>query len=196
MTRRDAGRARGSSVTDAILEAALAELAAGGPDGLSVERVAERAEVNKTTVYRRYPHRDDLVAACLERVLTQASELTATGSLRDDLSRLAAFVARFVESEAGRALFRAALSEGDGGAIAGLARRKMSEQLASAGAVVAAGPAVAAEGPPARGSAVFLLVGAVLHRVFLERAPADSAWQESVVDLLLRGLAGGGDPVA
>lgn len=57
MARRDAGRPRGRPVVDAVLDAVVAELAEHGPDGLSVERVARRAEVNRTTVYRRWSGR-------------------------------------------------------------------------------------------------------------------------------------------
>ena len=66
--RRDAGRPRGRHVTDAVLDATLAELAAAGLEGLSVERVALRADVHKTTVYRRWPTRAALVAAALQGI--------------------------------------------------------------------------------------------------------------------------------
>ena len=63
--RRDAGRARGGEpIVDAILEHTLADLARAGIDGLSIDRIARAAAVNKTTIYRRWPTREGLVADC------------------------------------------------------------------------------------------------------------------------------------
>jgi AcrR family transcriptional regulator len=46
-----------------ILEAALAEMEAAGPNGFSVPRVAQRADMALRTVYRHFPTRDELVDA-------------------------------------------------------------------------------------------------------------------------------------
>ena len=70
IARRDAGRARGAPIVEAVLTRTLEELAQAGLEGLSVERIARRAEVNKTSVYRRWPSRGELVAAALEQVLS------------------------------------------------------------------------------------------------------------------------------
>ena len=51
--RRDAGRARGEPIVDSILEHTLADLSRAGLDGLSIDRIARAAAVNKTTIYRR-----------------------------------------------------------------------------------------------------------------------------------------------
>lgn len=181
MPRRDAGRPRGAAVTRAIVDAALAELATGGPAGLSMERVARRADVHKTTVYRRFPRKEDLVAACLERVLSQSAQLPPTGSVRGDLSQLAAFVADLLTSDAGRALFRATLAEEAAPAVAALAHRALAGERAP-------------EGSETARRAVFVLVGAVIHRVFLERADPDKTWRHGVVDLLVDGLGGEASP--
>jgi len=50
-----------------ILDAALAEAAAVGLQRITVEDVVRRAGVSRMTVYRRYPRRDDLVAALVRR---------------------------------------------------------------------------------------------------------------------------------
>src|SRR4051794_23013210 len=50
---RTAPQLRGERVVEKILEATLEEMALKGFNGLSMEDVAERAGVAKTTVYRR-----------------------------------------------------------------------------------------------------------------------------------------------
>ena len=196
--RRDAGRPRGRPVTDAVLEATLAEIAEHGIDALSVERIARGASVNKTTVYRRWPTRAALVAAALERVLDDAaSQVPDTGSLRGDLLGLLGRLAAFLEGPAGRAVLIAALSEGAGGELAALATRRLGQQ--AAGGMPTLVSRARARGEWRQGvpdeQVVFTLVGAMIHRVTLERAPISAAWLESVVDLVLLGAtprAGGG----
>ena len=62
---RAPGRPRDARVDALVLETALAMLAEVGPTGLSVEEVAARAGVGKSTIYRRWPTKDDLVVASL-----------------------------------------------------------------------------------------------------------------------------------
>ncbi len=50
---------------NAVLTAALDLIAESGVDGVSIEQVAKRAGVARTTVYRRYATRDELVIAAL-----------------------------------------------------------------------------------------------------------------------------------
>jgi TetR/AcrR family transcriptional regulator, repressor for uid operon len=50
-----------------ILDAALTEAASVGLQRITVEDVVRRAGVSRMTAYRRYPRRDDLVAALARR---------------------------------------------------------------------------------------------------------------------------------
>jgi AcrR family transcriptional regulator len=50
---------------NAVLRAALDLIAESGVESVSIEQVARRAGVARTTVYRRYTSRDDLVIAAL-----------------------------------------------------------------------------------------------------------------------------------
>jgi AcrR family transcriptional regulator len=60
-----AGRPRDASADRQILQAAFRLLVAHGYGGMSIEGVAAAAGVAKTTVYRRYPAKRDLVVAAL-----------------------------------------------------------------------------------------------------------------------------------
>jgi AcrR family transcriptional regulator len=53
--------------TEAILDAAVVEFERHGVRRVAMEDVARRAGVSRTTIYRRFSNKDDLVAAVVER---------------------------------------------------------------------------------------------------------------------------------
>lgn len=91
---------RSERVVRDVLGASAKELARVGYAALRMDDVAASAGVNKTTVYRRWPTKPDLVRATLE-ALTQGPSVTPDlGSIRADLrALLAAFVARMETPE-------------------------------------------------------------------------------------------------
>lgn len=93
----------------AILAATLAQLGERGLEGLSVEQVAVAANVNKTSIYRRWPTRAELVVAALADGAS-ARDVVETGDLRADLIRLLHAKARQVATPRGRRIALALLS--------------------------------------------------------------------------------------
>lgn len=87
---------RSDDVVRSVLDAALVELASSGYSGLRMSSVASRAEVNKTTIYRRWPSREALVRSLVEKMQRPLREtrLPDTGHLEGDL--VEAFSRRFV----------------------------------------------------------------------------------------------------
>jgi AcrR family transcriptional regulator len=55
------------AATEAILDAALVEFDRHGIRKVALDDVARRAGVSRTTIYRRFANRDDLVAAVMDR---------------------------------------------------------------------------------------------------------------------------------
>jgi len=82
---RRPGRPRSAEAERAILAAALEELAATGVDGFSVEAVATRAGVGKTTIYRRWSNRDALILDALSALDAETQPRCKGVSARDDL---------------------------------------------------------------------------------------------------------------
>ncbi|MFD4989580.1 TetR/AcrR family transcriptional regulator [Streptomyces sp. NPDC058374] len=72
----------------AVLDAVLAELGERGYDGLTVESVAARAGVHRTTVYRRWGDVGGLLADVLDAAGDDDWGPPDTGSLEDDLTGL------------------------------------------------------------------------------------------------------------
>lgn len=104
---------RSARVRVAVLRAALEELAAVGYSSFSVDGVAERAGVHKTTVYRRWHNRENLLLeAILERWREQVP-IPDTGALASDLLAFGKAIAAGVQIPEVEAAIRAVTSIGD-----------------------------------------------------------------------------------
>jgi len=98
------GRPRDVDVDQRILASTFRQLVAVGYAGLSIESVASDAGVAKTTIYRRYPTKRDLVVAALRESTpfpAPALELPAREALE---ALVRAAVAMLIESGAFRVL--------------------------------------------------------------------------------------------
>ncbi|MGP4025760.1 TetR/AcrR family transcriptional regulator [Actinomadura sp. 3N407] len=83
---------RTARVRDAVRKATLAELAEHGYPGLTVDNVAARSGVHKTTVYRRWGNAEGLVADALELAAGEPWPVPDTGTLAGDLRAIARLV--------------------------------------------------------------------------------------------------------
>jgi AcrR family transcriptional regulator len=82
-------RRRGEELEAALLEAAWDELVAVGFAKLTMESVAARARTGVAVLYRRWPHKDDLVLEAISHYgRTHPVDLPDTGSLRGDMIEL------------------------------------------------------------------------------------------------------------
>lgn len=79
------GRPRSAEADRAIVEAALAVLADEGAAGFSMEAVATRAGVGKSTVYRRFSGAHELLARALGTLNDDLPAIPDSGSTRDTL---------------------------------------------------------------------------------------------------------------
>ncbi|GAA1164602.1 AcrR family transcriptional regulator [Kitasatospora gansuensis] len=90
---RGKGRPRSAAADLAILDATRAALAELGWGGLTMGHVAARAGVAKTTLYRRWPSKNELVVDAVASLFDDL-EVADLGSLRADIE---AVVFRFAE---------------------------------------------------------------------------------------------------
>jgi AcrR family transcriptional regulator len=122
---------RSARVRDAILAATFDELVDKGYPALSVEAVAARAGVNKTTVYRRWPTLDDLLVDALTTWSQEALPVPDTGAIETDLLELGREVARVLNEGAGRQIAAFILTAGLQSARLGEATRRYFDQQAT-----------------------------------------------------------------
>ncbi|MER7212931.1 TetR/AcrR family transcriptional regulator [Streptosporangium sp. NPDC000239] len=115
MEQRPGGRS--ARVRDAVRQATLAELAEHGYGGLTVENVAIRSGVHKTTVYRRWGSVEGLIADALELAREEPWPMPDTGSFQEDLREIVRLVqSGFADPVAGpvsAAFVTAAVQNGD-----------------------------------------------------------------------------------
>jgi len=101
---RGVGRPRSAASHQAILDAAFELVAELGVQGASIEAIAARAGVGKTTIYRRWPSKEALVADALGQLHLQI-QLPDTGSLRADLVALLTELLQHLRQETVHPLF-------------------------------------------------------------------------------------------
>ncbi|MDZ7966801.1 MAG: TetR/AcrR family transcriptional regulator [Nostoc sp. DedSLP03] len=95
------GRPRSIYADQAILQATLDLLAEVGYESMSIEAIASRAGVGKTTIYRRYTSKEELVADAIESLRDDLA-IPDTGSFWGDMDILIKNAAKKIDSPLGR----------------------------------------------------------------------------------------------
>ncbi|MEV7523905.1 TetR/AcrR family transcriptional regulator [Streptomyces sp. NPDC091371] len=95
----------------AVLAATITELTESGYAALTVEGVAQRAGVHKTTIYRNWKDPDALVADALAGHFATDIPIPDTGAVDSDLRALARSLVATMTTQAGRALLTTVLSD-------------------------------------------------------------------------------------
>jgi AcrR family transcriptional regulator len=88
-TEKKKGRPRNRETNKAILKAAAEIVIASGLAEMTIEGVAERAGVGKASIYRRWPTKGALAFEAVVDAIMAAEPTPDTGSLEDDLARVA-----------------------------------------------------------------------------------------------------------
>jgi AcrR family transcriptional regulator len=191
LKKRSRGRPGGGSeaIIHAILEATLDHLGRRGYARLSVEDVARRAGVNKTSVYRRWPTKSELVRAALSSLRQKDWAPPDTGALRTDLVELLRHTLAKLSAPRGSSIIRALMAERD--AELGALARKMREQQYAEDAVVF--ERAARRGELAKNADTRLLLefltAPILRRLFIARDKVDDEYIAQLVDVFLRGVS-------
>lgn len=107
---KKSGRPRSEDADKAIIEATLDLLAEVGVGAMSIESIASRAGVGKTTIYRRWSDKESLI--CDAMVALKGPPPQPHGAtLRDDLIELGDAAARGRESARRRKLYACFVGE-------------------------------------------------------------------------------------
>jgi AcrR family transcriptional regulator len=98
---------RTARVRSAVLDATVAELIERGYGGLTVDGVAARAGVNKTTLYRRWGGRDSLIVDAVETFAAAQVKVPDSGDIDEDLRLWARSILATLTGPVSGALVRA-----------------------------------------------------------------------------------------
>ena len=162
------------------------------PEATTYEEIASRAGVHKTTIYRRWPVKVELVADALDLHSEEHVPVPDTGSLRGDLTALAAAVAANITSVGGarrsRSIVAASAHSDD---LAETVNAFMARRVTATTAIIerAIGRS---EVPPGTDPNLVIeaLVGPIWFRFLLTGEPIDEAFLAPLVDLVDSGVRG------
>jgi AcrR family transcriptional regulator len=190
------GRARDPAADRAILEATLRLVAEEGYERLTMEGVAERAGVGKTTVYRRWASKRALALAAVDHIaelVTGGVERARAPRPEGGLERIAAATATFYRGPWGRALLGLVVETWRSPGLSRAVRARFLEPRREAlrRALRADVERGALRGGADLELAIDMVVGAVLYRALLGGARLDSAGAARLAAILRGGLAGG-----
>ncbi|MCA1272077.1 TetR/AcrR family transcriptional regulator [Streptomyces sp. 7G] len=193
------GRPRSTAADAAILEATRASLVDLGWSKLTMSDVATRAGVPKTTLYRRWAGKNELVVDAVA-VLFDELELPDRGSLAADVQGVVLQFAALLERPEARTALMAVVAESTRddslrhrirSAIVDRQKRLVllgRERAQARGELRYEDDAAAA----ARNADLIfdVIAGAVVHRTLVSAEPVDAEWASGFTSLLLLGLAG------
>ncbi|GLW33781.1 TetR/AcrR family transcriptional regulator [Actinoplanes regularis] len=169
-----------------IFDATLQLLAERGYERLTIEGVADRAGVNKTTIYRWWPSKPALLGAALGGAPLLRFAVPDTGSLHGDLTALVRALVDVLTEPASAALAAAALgAASQNPELAALVQTFFADRLAAELPIFRR---AAARGELPDGTDPMLVIdalaGAVWVRVLLRRLPVEEDFAENLATLL------------
>ena len=189
--RRRPGRRREPETEMKILAATRAVLAESGMAALTVEGVALRARVAKTTIYRRYRSRHDLALAVLIDMVRTSAAVPDLGSTRAELVQLLrGSLIVLGETLLGRVMQGLIPELANDVHLAGAFRDKVvALRVAEVARVLQRGAARGDLRPDLDAWLVHeLLFGPVYYRLLLSGEPLEPSFADRIVDALLPGM--------
>lgn len=171
------------------MDSAFALMVETGIRGFSVREVARRSGIPKSSIYRRWPTRGELLAAVLSRLSTNGSA-PDTGSLRGDLVEIVRKEIASLEESDG-VLPRVALEARTDAELAPVVRDILSQRRRTNASVVSRG----AERGEVRANvdtdaALDLVLGTVWSRL-IRHGPLRASDADGIVDDAIKGIGDG-----
>jgi AcrR family transcriptional regulator len=182
---RSGGRA--ADVVERVVAATLEELSRVGYEAMRVEDIAARSGVNKTTIYRRWPTKAELLASAMSNAAQQRMPAVDTGTLKGDLR--ASLLASFDLGPFEQGMLRVVQMERAHQEVDAFAQRMREEVRQLRIAMVRKG---IARGELPRGVDAELLVdliSAPVQRALLLNESLDVARIDDMLDIMLAGAA-------
>ena len=190
--KRGSGRPRSPEADRAILDAALALLGEVGYLDLTIEGVAARAGVSKTTVYRRHPSKIALVAAAAAHDRDTRLPNLDTGSFRGDLVAFTRHALRMLFGGSGvwgRVLPGILAQAADDTEVAAVVRSYFGWLTEAVAGMVERGIARGDVRSGTDAGVVFdLVTGPLLVRLMVTGQPLDDRFVEALVEGVIDGV--------
>jgi len=183
------GRVRRSK--DAVLRATLDLLTEGGVGGVSVDEVSRRSGVAKTTIYRHWATRSDLILDACSR-LSAEQEAPDTGGFESDVTALLTGIATLLGAARWSSVVPSIIDAAERDPeLAHIHSRIQMGHTAPLQAVIA--QAVRTGELPAdtdRSAMIAALVGPLFYRRWFSREPLDQEFVRSIVRAAIKSSNG------
>jgi AcrR family transcriptional regulator len=177
---------------EAILDATRELLAEGGVKTLTVEGVAARAGVAKTTIYRRWRSKDELALAVLIDMVEQFVAVPDLGGTRDELVAFVGGAVRILGSTLMGRVMQGLVSDlaADPELARAFRERVVATRVAEVHRLVEIGIERGDLRPDTDRELMHeLLFGPIYYRLMLSGAPLEDGLAERVVDAVLPAFA-------
>jgi AcrR family transcriptional regulator len=195
---RRTGRPRSAEADRAILGATRAALVELGWSKLTMSDVAARAGVAKTTLYRRWTNKSELVVDAVAALLDEQLELPDLGSLRADVEEtVLRFAALLARPEAGTSLMAVIAEATRDESLrerirATIVDRQKRLVLLGRERAQARGELPREADPDAAARSADLIfdviAGAVMHRMLVSADAVDAPWARDFAEVVLCGF--------
>jgi AcrR family transcriptional regulator len=172
-----------------VLEATVDALFENGIDKLSIREIAKRAEVNESSIYRRWGTKANLAVDALLSRSRLEIPTPDTGSLREDLLALLRALAQFISTPLGENLVRLALRQDQPNPDT--TRNTFWTDRFTRASVILDRAETRGEMRPHvdRFLTLETLVAPLYLRLLLTREPLSNEFLEHIVDLITNGIA-------
>jgi len=185
---RPPGRPRSDVTRKAVLVAAYDLLAEGGLSGFTIEAVAARSGVARTTIYRWWPTKGALAIEGFTETVSPDLAVPASGSVVADMQAVLRMFARLVRGKAGR-IIRCIIAEGqsDPETIDAFVSGFVARRRAEVGAILERGIASGElRADLDVGIVMYALFGPLYLRMLLNEI-VDDAWVDRLSGAVLAG---------
>jgi AcrR family transcriptional regulator len=188
---KSGGRPRDDASREAILQATHALLEEAGFDKLSIEGIAARAGVAKTTIYRWWPQKGVLAIEAFLAAVSPELAFPETGSAIADLRAQVQNVARLYRGKTGRIICElVALSQADPVTCRAFTDGYMQPRRRAAKDCLQRGIAQGELRPGLDADQVLdMLYGPIWYRMLMRHGPLDPAYIDAHLDLVLTAIA-------
>ncbi len=172
-----------------VLAAALELMSTRGIAGTTIEAVAARSGVAKTTIYRQWDNHQALALDAFASLL-DAPTTPDTGTLRDDLLELVRGLARALTDSPAAALMPVLIDAAERNATFAAVHHQEAARRHQAASTAVTRAVHRGELSPDVDPAdvIDLLAGPIFYRRYVSRGTVDEAFADLVVDRVLTGL--------
>ena len=191
MVRADVGKAGDTRVARsraAVLSVAVDLLVEGGAAAVTIEAVVQRSGVARSTIYRHWPRRIDLVADTFRTLIPPLPAVPASGDLRSRLQGVLRVLAGQINDEKYAAVVPAVLDSATRDPELAEFREVFTRSQRAPLDTVLRASTAAGELPADldRDGAIAALVGPLLFRRVVLAQSVDAAYADQLIDAFLQ----------